>query len=279
MTLSKLLVDVPNPFGDGIVSNPWDFDATRTPDVESIHAVAFAACVRLLLQDVRRYGQSSLLIAGPSGSGKTHLVARLLRRLHVSDPPGLLCYVNLDDVEPQILWWNLRRRIASDLLTRPDYSGKTGLERLLEYRVPGLLQTLAPREPVSLPDWIRRVFTSPGRNQIRERMRQQLFERVRLDREVRTALLNLFNDDEEQVGLARDWLFGDRLTDEQLRQLGLPHGDLADQILEHQSRQVVFSFLRLAGELLPIVLCFDQIEHLMHTLQDRAGFGRLGNLM
>jgi hypothetical protein len=275
MTLSKLLVDVPNPFGDGIVSNPWDFDASRTPDVESIHAVAFATCVRLLLQDVRRYGQSSLLIDGPAGSGKTHLVARLLRRLHVSDPPGLLCYVNLDDMAPQILWWNLRRRIASDLLSRPDFQGKTGIERLLEYRLPGLLQTAAPREPVSLPDWIRRVFSSSGRKQICVRLRQELFEKVRLDREVRCALLHLFNDDGEQAGLARDWLVGDRMNEEQLHRLGLPHGDLSDQVLEHQSREVVLSLLRLAGESLPIVLCFDQIEHLMHTLQDRGGFVRL----
>ena len=80
MTLSKLLVDIPNPFGDGMVRNPWEFDPDRTPDIESIHATAFAACVRLLIQDVRRNGQSSLLIAGPAGSGKTNLVARLLRQ-------------------------------------------------------------------------------------------------------------------------------------------------------------------------------------------------------
>jgi hypothetical protein len=281
MTLSKLLVDIPNPFGDGIVGNPWHFDAKQTPDIESIHAPAFGTCLRLLMRDVRANGQSSLLIAGPAGSGKTHLVARLRRRLHVSEPPGLLCYVNLDDVPPQMLWAYLRQRVATDLLIRPDAKGKTGLERLLEIRMPGLLAGAAPKSDAedSIFTWLTKVFPSGRRAQICTRLRQELFEKVRLDAEVRTALLKLFVDDIQQVQLARDWLMGERLTDDQLTRLGLPQGDLSDQVLEHQSRQVVLSLLKLADSSLPIVVCFDQIEHLMHTLQDRSGFVRLGQMI
>jgi hypothetical protein len=281
MTLSKLLVDIPNPFGDGIVGNPWHFDVKQTPDIESIHAPAFGTCLRLLMRDVRANGQSSLLIAGPAGSGKTHLVARLRRRLHVSDPPGLLCYVSLEDVAPQMLWAHLRERVATDLLIRPDAKGKTGLERLLEIRVPGLLAGAAPKQATdeNIFIWISKVLSNSRRTQICTRLRQELFEKVRLDAEVRTALLKLFGDDLQQIQLARDWLIGERLTDEQLARLGLPQGDLSDQVREHQSRQVVLSLLKLADSALPIVVCFDQIEHLVQSLQDRSGFVRLGQMI
>jgi hypothetical protein len=279
MSLSKLLVDVPNPFSEGIVGDPWDFDPARTPDIETIHANAFGVCLRLLSQDVRRNGQSALLIDGPAGSGKTHLIARLVRRLQAGRPPGLPCYVSLDDVLPQRVWSHLRQRVAGDLLTHAGTDGRTGLERLLENRLPGLLAGVAPRGDDSLLDWVRRVFTPPRRAQVCARLRQELFEQVRLDREVRATLLILFGDDAEQAQLARDWLTGTRLTDEQLTRLGLPPGDLPDQVVEHQSRAVVLSLLRLAGEALPVVLCFDQIEHLIHTLEDRAGFIRFGQVV
>ncbi len=279
MTLSKLLVDIPNPFGDGMVRNPWEFDSGRTPDIESIHAAAFAACVRLLIQDVRRNGQSSLLIAGPAGSGKTNLVARLLRRLRVSDPPGLLCYVTLDDVAPQMLWSHLRQRVAGDLIACPDAKGKTGLERLLEYHVPGLLTTAAPRGEDSLIGWLSRRFSGPARTKISARIQLELFGKIRLDMEFRTALRKLFDENAEQAELARSWLIGERLTDEQLAQVGLPQGHLSDQDREHQSCQVVLSLLKLAADPLPIVLCFDQVENLLHTLHDRSGFARLGQIV
>ena len=279
MTLSQLLVDIPNPFGDGIVGNPGTSMPERTPDIESIHAPAFGTCLRLLKQDICTNGQSSLLIAGPAGSGKTHLVARLLRRFRVNNPPGLLCYVNLDDVPPQMLWSYLRQRVATDLLTHPDMSGKTGLERLLEIHLPGLLANATSRGNDSLLDWLSNAFSRPKRGQICTRLRQELFEKVRLDREVRIALLNLFGENPRQAQEARDWLIGERLTDEQLAQLGLLSGDLSDSVREHQARQVVVSLLRLADTSLPIVICFDQIEHLMLTLHDRTGFVRLGQMI
>jgi hypothetical protein len=279
MTLSQLLVDIPNPFGDGIVGNPWHFDVQRTPDIESIHAPAFGTCIRLLMRDVRANGQSALLIAGPAGSGKTHLVARMLRRFRGNDPPGLLCYVNLDDVPPQMLWSYLRQRVATDLLSHPDINGKTGLERLLEIRLPGLFASAGSRGSDTLIDWLSRAFSGAKRGQICVRLRQELFERVRLDTEVRAALLSLFGENPHKAQQARDWLMGQRLTDEQLAQLGLPAGGLSDSDREHQARQVVFSFLRLADPSLPIVICFDQIEHLMFTLNDRSGFVRLGQMI
>ena len=96
---------------------------------------------------------------------------------------------------------------------------------------------------------------------------------------MRTALLQLFNEDSECAQLSRDWLAGQRLNDEQLKKVGFPQGDLADQSREYQSREVVLSLLRLAVEALPIVLCFDQIETFRQNLQDRLGFGLLGQMV
>jgi hypothetical protein len=130
-----------------------------------------------------------------------------------------------------------------------------------------------------LLEWIRDAVSPPRRAEVCSRIQQELFEQVRLDREVRSALLHLFQEDVCVAELARDWLVGERLTDEQLKRLGLPTGDLSDQVREHQSRAVVLSLLRLATGPLPVVLCFDQVEHLLHTLQDRTGFARFGQLI
>src|SRR5205823_5850808 len=97
--------------------------------------------------------------------------------------------------------------------------GKTGLERLLERRLPGLLASPAPRGNRSLLDWVRDAVSPPRRAQVCSRIRQELFEQVRLDREVRSGLLNLFQEDAGVAQLAGDWLVGERLTDEQLTRL------------------------------------------------------------
>jgi hypothetical protein len=279
MSQSKLLVDIPNPFSDGIVRIPWEFDPGRTPDIPSIHANAYGVCLRLLDQDVRRNGQSSLLIDGPAGIGKTHLIARLARRAQSGELAGLLCYVSLDDVAPQTMWTHLRRCVAGDLLMRAGRDGRSGLERLLELRMSGLLTVAAPRGQSSLVDWVCNVFAAPRKSQIRERIQKDLFDQVRLDMEVRTALVKLFHEDPEQAQLARDWLLGERLTDDQLRQLNLSVGDLSDQVRELQACAVTLSLLRLATDALPIVLCFDQVENLVHTLTDRTGFVRFGQMV
>src|SRR5262249_12542715 len=104
------------------------------------------------------------------------------------------------------------------------------LQRLLEGRLPGRFGCEEPRPNGSLIDWFRRVVTLGPRNKIRSRITQDLFGQVRIDPEVRTALLRLFSDSADEVMLARDWLAGARLSDEQLRQLGLPVADHGDTV-------------------------------------------------
>jgi hypothetical protein len=279
MTRSTLLLDVPNPFSEGIVKSPWDFDPARMPDVETIHANAYGITLRCLTKDLRHSGQSALLVDGPAGSGKTHLISRLSRRLREGSPTALLCYFDLTDTPPQMLWSHLRQRVATDLLLRPGPSGQSGLQRLLSQHLPGLFDGAPAPGDLSLLDWVRSLFAPKARAQICTRLQQELFAKVRLDREVRKTLLKLFSDDAAQARLVQDWLIGERLSEEELARFGLPTGDLADQVREHQSRAVVLSLLRLATDALPVVLCFDQVEHLMHTLNDRTGYARFGQMV
>jgi hypothetical protein len=279
MTRSKLLLDVPNPFGEGIVRSPWEFDPARTPDVETIHANAYGIALRLLTKDLRHAGQSALLVDGPAGSGKTHLISRLARRLREGGPAALPCYFDLTDTPPQMLWSHLRKRVAADLLLRPGPNGQSGLQRLLSHHLPGLFDAAPPPGNRSLLDWLGSLLAPKRRAQICTRLQQELFEKVRLVGEVRITLLKLFSDDAAQARLAQDWLLGEQLSDDELARFGLPASDLADQVREHQSRAVVLSFLRLATDSLPVVVCFDQIEHLMHTLNDRTGYARFGQLV
>jgi hypothetical protein len=64
--------------------------------------------------------------------------------------------------------------------------------------------------------------------------------------------------------LSRAWLKGDRLSEDQLKQLNLaqsPTDGLEDDLAEYEAQQVVGAITRIAAPL-PVVFCFDQLEAL-----------------
>jgi hypothetical protein len=81
----------------------------------------------------------------------------------------------------------------------------------------------------------------------------------------------------------RGWLRGESLPDEVLARLGLsvPAGEcLSDHdALERQAQETVLALCRLAGQRSPVVFCFDQIEALQVSLEDKGGLVQLGNVI
>jgi AAA domain len=262
------LLALSNPFRDSVVQDAW-----QTPvDITEIHSAAFAACLSGI-ESAARAVPDSLLIYGPAGSGKTHLLARLQR--HLADtarsaPDSVLrcvfSFVRLQ-TSPQLLWQHLRRRLASDLMRREQ--DLTQLQRLVAHQL-GIGTGRTPR--AGLLEL--RVLRTQDEAALSSHLRK-LAMKLDLPRDLCVALEELiFN---RNVRDASAWLAGDSLPESVLEQLGL--GVDVEEDREEAARHVVTALCRLAGETLPIVFCFDQVESLQRTAKDAEAlfrFGRMG---
>lgn len=75
---------------------------------------------------------------------------------------------------------------------------------------------------------------------------------------------------------ATAWLKGDSLPEQVLLKLGVGADEGEER--EEVARRVVTALCRLAGETLPIVFCFDQLESLQRYPRDNEAFFRFGRM-
>jgi hypothetical protein len=242
-----------NPFRDAVVQDAW-----QTPiDVPEIHHRAFCEC-RTVIETVSGGVPDSLLLYGPAGAGKTHLLTRLQRHLHQKqneDPDRrqrcVFVFVRLQ-TSSQLLWQHVRRRFVTDL-TRRD-QGSSQIERLVAHRLSvsaAELRTLRNLSPELLLAEI-------------DAMR----ESAQLPRDLVVVLEHLVFD--RKVRDASAWLMGDSLPEATLADLGLGPDLTTDR--EQAAREMVTLLCRLAATTMPVVFCFDQIEALQRTADDRDAF-------
>ncbi|MFT3766760.1 MAG: AAA family ATPase [Minicystis sp.] len=262
------LGDLPNPFEGTVVADAW---SPAIADVPSIHQGSFDQCLRAI-ESARRGRTDSLLIYGPAGSGKTHLLARLQAHLAATanDAPdrALHCvFVSVKlQTNAQLLWQLVRRRLASDLLRKQQ--GITQLQRLVAHQ-------LAAARGETPPFWVRalRVLPSADSDSVSEYL-TDVADRIELGRDLCVVLDHLVNN--RFVMDARAWLSGDSLPESALARLGLGPDEQEDR--EEAARGLVTALCRLAGETLPIVFCFDQIEALQASPDDRDALFRFGRM-
>jgi hypothetical protein len=258
---------LPNPFRESIVQDAW-----QSPlDVEDIHAQAFAACLAGV-ESAARGVPESLLIYGAAGSGKTHLLTRVQRHLAEtarSAPDQVLrcvfCFVRLQ-TSPHLLWQHVRRRLASDLMRRDQ--GLTQLQRLIAHQI-GVASGRSPRAGVLEL----RVLGAEDNRTLSAHL-SELGMRLDLPRDLCVVLEQLACN--RLVRDASAWLAGDNLPETVLGELGL--GADLDEDREQAARGVVTALCRLAGETLPIVFCFDQVEALQRTATDDEALYRFGRM-
>jgi len=263
-TLSTL----PNPFDGNVVPDAWSAPAV---DVASIHQAPFQQCLRAL-DSAGRGNSDSILIFGPAGSGKTHLLARLQEHLVATAnaaPDGTLRCVFVSvklQTNAQLIWQHVRRRLTSDLLRKQQ--GLTQLQRLVAHQVAAQLGEPPKR-------WVRalRVLTGTNGESVTDYL-QQVAQRLELSRGLCIALDHLVHN--RFIMDATAWLCGDSLPESALGRLGLGAEEQEDR--EEAARQVVTALCRLAGETLPIVFCFDQIEALQQGSDDRDSLFRFGRM-
>ena len=258
---------LPNPFRDNVVQDAW-----QSPiDIAEIHADAFEAC-KSGINSAARAVPDSLLIYGSAGSGKTHLLARLQRHLAEtarSAPDNVLrcvfSFVRLQ-TSPQLLWQHVRRRLVTDLMRREQ--GLTQLQRLVAHQL-GIVAGRTPRAGI-LELRVLRAEDEPALAQ----HLQELAMKLDLPRSLCVVLEKLvFN---RNVREASAWLAGDSLPESAMADLGV--GVDVEEDREESARHVVTALCRLAGETLPIVFCFDQIESLQRSATDEEALFRFGRM-
>ena len=259
--------NLPNPFRDTVVQNAWQSPA----DVADIHDEAFRACLAGI-ECASRGVSDSLLVYGAAGSGKTHLLTRVQRHLvqtQAEAPDQVLrcvfVFVRLQTA-PQLLWQHVRRRLANDLM-RLD-QGLSQLQRLIAHQIS---KSTGLRPAAGIAELIRLIERDAGA------LSSQLataFSGLALPRDVCLVLEHLVFGRSSRDASA--WLAGESLPETALEAMGLGPDSAEDR--EDSARGVVTALCRLAGETLPMVFCFDQVEALQRSADDREAFFRFGQM-
>lgn len=256
-----------NPFRDNIVQDAWQNPA----DVAEIHASVFQACLTGI-DSATRGVPDSLLVYGPAGSGKTHLLTRLQRHLAetaAAAPDRVLrcvfVFVRLQ-TSPSLLWQHVRKRLAADLMRRDQ--GVTQLQRLVAHQM-SLADGVSPRARVMRL----RVLSGADQDTLIDYL-ARVAQALNLARDLHIVLEHLVCGRYLRDAFA--WLAGESLPENVLAQLGVGPDVIEDR--ESTARDIVTALCRLAGETLPMVFCFDQVEALQRGIEDRDAFFRFGRM-
>jgi AAA ATPase domain len=260
------LATVPNPFASTVVLDAWN---DLPADVESIHQEAFEVCLRAL--DNARQGRSdSVLLMGGAGAGKTHLLARLQRHLRQTavDAPDREAHCVFVSVKLQtsagVLWQFVRRRLVADLLRV--YGRVSQLQRLIAHQI-------AAYTGGGLRPWVLGMPVLPRTNEF-SGFWAGTAARLQLRPALARVLEHLLHGHQPADCVA--WLSGDSLPEAALAGLGLGPDEAEDR--EDEARQLVCQLCTLAAGSLPIVFCFDQVEALQATADDRDALFRFGQV-
>ncbi len=259
-----------NPFRSGIVASAWESAAV---DVNAIHREVFEQCVQGI-QHVRQNQRSAgLLIHGEAGSGKTHLLRRLRTHLTPQAPSDtgreecLYVWVRLQ-TSPRMIWRTLRRTLVDDWF-RPVRGVNSQFQRILFHRFAEIRTAEG-----DLERWYEFMLENDpaGLKQLLD----QIADALDLDRNTAIAFEHIAFG--RHLRDLRAWLSGDSLPEAALARMDLAQDEGTDEEREDQSRQIVLMLCRLAGNGLPIVISFDQVEALQIAPGDRDALFSFGQV-
>ncbi len=241
-----------NPFRNKIFTDPLK---SLEADVPEINSDAFDFCIKALNRVREQEGSTSVLIFGEAGNGKTHLLARIRHYLIETNRLHVFVSVRLQ-TSPNRLWRHIRRCFADSLIR--EVRGRFLLEWIFFYR----LRQLGAKNRFKIKE-----LRSFLRN-----LREKGNFSFNLCRILENLALNRNRMD------IVDWLRGDSLDENAVSRLGLvfDHADDDAEEAEYRSRELIYELCRLAGECVPVLFCFDQIEALQRFPGDIAGVFAFG---
>lgn len=255
-----LLTEVINPFRAQYV----DDGMTLPPgEVEELHQDIFLKCGQTVGQVRTAKMRIGLMILGEAGSGKTHLLARLRKQFDSSSRTAFV-YVNMFGAFAGRLWKHVRSSMVNDLLRRYHSTthGENGLLRILQAQFPKWAESVKNASKGGLLDWL----IGKSKAGLLEPYLDEFAAKIPIDSGLRKVLPRVGNP--QLNVLAHEWLRGERLDTDDLGKLGLPKLVVSDLDFEIQSRDVVLSLLRLAGEETTVFLAFDQVEAIQSGVSD-----------
>jgi Cdc6-like AAA superfamily ATPase len=247
-SIDEIILRSINPFDNFRSVNFWHKQQQSEPTVDSIHKEAITDIEKILDQVAKDHQTRTIILDGDGGSGKTYLLGRLKKKLNhkaffVYIPP----FPQTDHI-----WRHILRYTVDSLVQVPN--GKKDSQLLL---------------------WLENVLNSIKERSVKDRIfKDDVLDLLRSDRK---KFINKLRDIYKQAGiynadiffgvlhdltdtklypLACEWLRGDDLSEDSLRDLGIKKSIET----EDAARETLANFSRIAGDTLPLVLCFDQLE-------------------
>lgn len=260
-----------NPFNNGIVADAW---SSPVVDVPGIGRDVFEL-LQESLADVRsQHRRRSILIHGAPGSGKTHLLSRLRSAVmaETAEKAPFFCYVRLCTT-PNMMRRHLRSCLVRDLVRDDDRGIPHLADLLLDAVAKETSQPCDRGQAVARLDDLRR--DAVHWDEIREAF-GEVCVRLGLDYSLaRACRLFLVHQHRPEVV---HWLKTGDLPETLREELGFDSagGGDAGEAPERAAADMVQQLSRLVVDSRPLVLCFEQIESLQLSPDDRTGFFTFG---
>lgn len=265
-SIDNIILRSANPFDNISSVNFWHEQQQPEPVVDSIHQEAITTIEATLDQVAQDHRTRTLILDGDGGSGKTYLLGRLKKAFNHK---AFFAYI---PPFPQ-----------SDHIWR----------HILRYTVDSLVQVPDGQEDSQLVLWLNSVLTGLKQRSLKERIaKDDVFDFVRSDRQKFIRQLKsiykkagIYNADHffgvlhdltdpDLYDLACEWLRGDSLSEESLKELKVK-SPIEEEL---DAREIIANFGRIAGNTQPIVLCFDQLDSISEFPDGSKGFPILFNI-
>src|SRR4028119_2384239 len=246
-SINDIILKSSNPFDNDKSVNFWHQQKAPEPLVESIHQDAITTIEETLAQVAQDHCTRTVMLEGGQGSGKTYLLGRLKKTLNHK---AFFAYIK---PFPQ-----------SDHIWR----------HILRYTVNSMIQVPEGQQDSQLMLWLKSLSAFTQRSVKQRILKDNFWEVLTSDRK---KFIKKLKDTYKQSGIynadnffgvlhdltdpqlypsACQWLQGDDLSEESLKELGVK-GSI---VTEEAACETLANFGRISTETQPIVLCFDQLE-------------------
>jgi hypothetical protein len=246
-SIDNVILKSTNPFDNYRSVNFWQPQKQPEPVVESIHQDAIATIEETLDQVAQDHGTRTVMLQGDPGSGKTYLLGRLKKKLNHK---AFFVYIKPFPQSDRI-WQHILRYTVDSMIQVPEGQTDSQLMLWLKSLSAFTKHSLGARV---LKDNFWELFTSDRKHFIKH-LKKTYQQAGIYNVDNFFGVLHDLTDPELYIS-ACQWLQGDDLSEESLKELGVK-GSIDT---EEAACETLANFGRISAETQPIVLCFDQLE-------------------